>query len=1297
MHGPGLIYSSDGHCRAFDHRASGTIFSQGVGAVLLKPMEDAVADGDTIHAVVRGIATNNDGDRKGGFFSPSIQGQAEVIKAALDDAGLSPESLTYVEAHGTATNIGDPIEISGLASAWSSYTDQKQFCGIGSVKTNIGHTDAAAGIAGLLKVALAIKHGQLPATLNYEAPNPEIDFAETPFFVQDQLTDWNPESERIAAVSAFGLGGTNAHAILSQPPAVVEKADAQEPNSVDPLRVIPLSARTEKSLNGAIESLQTWAATSNDRFEDMVFTLRSGRKTFRKRAFAVATASDLKLAKTQFHQANVPCLARRPVFLFTGQGSQYVNMGRESYEAEPVYRDVIDRCDALIRKSKSHGLKEWLYADGADHDSNFDIHDTQFAQLAIFSTGLAQARLWMSWGIEPAAVLGHSIGESIAATLAGVMSLETAIAIVAKRGQLMQAMDPGAMVAVMQGVEETKTLIANFDKLEIAVVNSRSVTVVSGPIEVIDQFETHLKQDNVQYKRLKTSHAFHSRMMEPLLDEFRAFVSQFELSPPTIPIQSNVTGTWMTDQQATSPDYYATQIRSTVRFADNMASLLESDHPQVMLEIGAGSALTQMATRIAAEEFRDGDHAAIATMPSPKAASSDDPDASSSYANRLALGQLWASGNVVNWDKVESWSQPPRRISMPTYSFDVAEYRVATDEAKAELPVNRWFHMPIWSQVPETESTLAERVDADADADANADTNWLVVTGPRTASQAVAQIKNAMPAANLLIVKQPTDVDDFAAWQSIVSTAAAKQELSGVIHLASLCSQATSTIASADDFETGLADSARSVTWLAKAIGEIGFDKPVQFVTLTSGATNGDLNESFPAASNHALIGTLAVIQKEYREITTRLLNLDSFEALESSAGSGRLLRRIESKEHLPLLAWHARKWWQHGFENVELATAEEPNTLGKMAFPAGESSVLVFTGGLGSLALGILRRWSGMETLAGAKVVLLVRSGLPPVEQWATLDAANASQQVIDRVAAVSALRDAGLDVEMLIADCGDAAQLSSALDSVVAKHGKIDSIFHTAGVLRDGAIASKSPERFTEVYAAKSVAARHIAQWSSNHHVNVGRVVLFSSISAELGLFGQVDYSGANNVLDGLAAQLSHEGKVQCTSINWPAIADSGMASRSSKSISDDASLAKELLENSLYVSEAADALVTVLSSGPMTRVVIGRTPFEARRQSAIEDGRSVTLSGSIERRDFDSSDVKPTEVMLSIWRDQFGNPELADDDDYFDMGGDSLMAVGMISSIEQAFGQVVPISHLINSPTVSKLVRKLGLEEI
>ena len=549
----GEIHSPDGHCRAFDHRAQGTVFGSGVGVVVLRRLEDALKDGDTIHAVVKGSAVNNDGAGKVGYFAPSIDGHAQVVTEALGIAEIEPESVTYIEAHGTGTAIGDPVEIRALTEAFRAGTHRNQFCGIGSVKTNIGHLDMAAGVASFIKVVGALKHKQLPPSLHFEAPNPIIDFKNSPFFVVDQLCEWEPEGvPRRAGVSSLGVGGTNAHVILEEAPPTGLTTSSR------PTQLLTLSARNETALDRVTQNLVRHLRDHSDiDLADVAYTLHVGRRSFGHRRMVVCNsvseaitaleALPPKTVHTQSQDRERPSV----VFMFTGQGAQYVQMALELYSTEGVFQTELDRCFDLLEPHLNLDLRPILYpAHQALEDAAKRLSETAITQPVLFAVEYALAQLWMSWGIQPQAMIGHSIGEYVAACLAGVFSLEDALALVAARGRLMQAQPSGLMLAIPLSEEKVAYLLNQAAGVCLAAVNGPDQCVVSGSTAEIERFEERLAGEFVPYRRLQTSHAFHSNMMDPVLEDFTREVLQKHPRSPKLPFISNLTGTWIQGERS---------------------------------------------------------------------------------------------------------------------------------------------------------------------------------------------------------------------------------------------------------------------------------------------------------------------------------------------------------------------------------------------------------------------------------------------------------------------------------------------------------------------------------------------------------------------------------------------------------------------------------------------------------------------------------------------------------------------------------------------------------------------------
>lgn len=707
LYQPGGIFSPDGHCRAFDAKAQGTVIGSGAGIVVLKRLEDALTDRDNIYAVIKAAAINNDGALKPGYTAPSVEGQAIAIVEAQAMAEARPETITYVEAHGTGTSLGDPIEVAALTKAFRAGTAKKGFCAIGSVKTNIGHLDAAAGVAGLIKTALALKHKQIPPSLNFEKANPQIDFANSPFYVNTTLSRWEANgSTRRAGVSSFGLGGTNAHLILEEA-SVVE--GSKHPRSQN---LIILSARTSEALeNTAANLINHLKEYPDTHLADVAYTLQVGRKAFAHRlalvcedasdAVASLEARDPQRVLTQVVTHNSESCGRSVVFMFSGQGSQYVNMARDLYQSEPTFRTHTDFCFDLLKSEHDLDLRKILYP-GDDPLENMaeQLKQTENAQPALFVIEYALAQMWLSWGVAMQAGIGHSIGEYVAATLTGVFSLEDALSLVTARGRMIQTLAPGAMLAVPLSEQDVIPLLGS--SLSLAAVNEPSSCVISGPSEAVEALRKQLISQEVNCRYLQTSHAFHSRMMEPVLAPFADRLKQVRLKPPHTPFISNVTGAWITASEATDPNYWVRHLAQPVRFADGLARLL-TDTRSVLLEVGPGRTLNQFARR---HPGRDG-QAVLSSLRHPQEQQSD-----SAFVLKT-LGQLWLSGVEVDWSKLYR-HQPRLRLPLPTYPFDRQRYWI--EPAKGRTSKDLAESVPT---APELWEGLVNAVHAQASAEIN--------------------------------------------------------------------------------------------------------------------------------------------------------------------------------------------------------------------------------------------------------------------------------------------------------------------------------------------------------------------------------------------------------------------------------------------------------------------------------------------------------------------------------------------------------------------------------------------------
>jgi acyl transferase domain-containing protein len=652
----GSIFSPTGHCRPFDAQAQGTVFGNGGGMIVLKRLDEAVAAGDQIYAVIRGVGVNNDGADKVSFSAPSVDGQAEAIAMAHAYADFDPETIGYIEAHGTGTVLGDPIEVAALTQAFRLQTAANQFCAIGSIKANIGHLADAAGVVGLIKTALALSHQQLPPSINFETPNPKLDLEHSPFYVNTTLLPW-PEgtSPRRAGVSSFGVGGTNVHIVLEEAPLVRVSGTSRSQ------QLLLLSAKTSTALAAATSNLQAHLESNPEiNLADVAHTLRHGRKEFNYRSCVVCAdpADGVQALSVDARRIiSRQVLVRNPgvVFMFPGQGSQYVNMGLSFYQDESVFRDTIDRCAAILQPLLGLDIRSIIYPTTTDAEAAaISLAQTCFTQPALFVVEYALAQLWQSWGVIPQATIGHSIGEFVSACLAGVFRLEDALLLVANRGRMMWDLPRGSMLSVRLSAAELELQLSG--ELAIAAINGPALCVVSGAVAEVESLRSKLEMQEIACRLLHTSHAFHSSMMDSIVETFGDVVSQVKLSPPQIPFVSTVTGDWITDNQAMDPVYWATHLRNTVQFAPGIKTIWQQPE-RVLLEVGPR---TTTAT-LARQQAKATQQVAISSL-------SDAPN--NEWVSLLqAAGQLWLAGVSIDWDKFEG-DEIRNRIPLPTYPFE---------------------------------------------------------------------------------------------------------------------------------------------------------------------------------------------------------------------------------------------------------------------------------------------------------------------------------------------------------------------------------------------------------------------------------------------------------------------------------------------------------------------------------------------------------------------------------------------------------------------------------------------------
>lgn len=1127
----GGILSPDGKCRAFDARAQGTVFGSGVGIVALRRVADALADGDHIVALVKGSAVNNDGARKVGYFAPGVEGQSAAIQEALAVAGVDASSISYIEAHGTGTPLGDAIELAALTDAFRRHTDRTGFCALGSVKTNIGHLDTAAGVAGVIKTALALRHGTIPASLNFEQPSPQFDLPSTPFVVNATQRPWPRSSTpRRAGVNSLGVGGTNAHVILEEAPTR-ESADA-----VDHAHVLLLSARTAGALDRAASRLaEAFEAAPEMSLAHVAFTLQAGRRTFAHRRAVVCRNFREAPARLRDRDVGRRAVASRHgrtpplVMLFPGGGAQYSGMGADLYRDEPVYRERLEECLTVARRL---GIAEAaalpIGARRLDAQVAAAVLERPAASiLAVFIVEYALAHLWRSWGVEPAAVMGHSAGEYVAAQLAGVFSLDDALRIVALRGRIFEQLAPGLMLSVGMSERELAPLLR--EGVEIAAVNAPGACVVSGERETIAAFETHLVALDVPVSRLHIDVAAHSCMLDPHLDEFERALSAVAFTRPRLPVISNVTGA-AADADIATPSYWRRHLRQPVRFAMGVEHVLGSRDQPVLLEVGPGHTLTSLVrARLGAESARAW---AVPSMKHPKESETDHE------AIGRALGDLWLAGVSPDWDAVHGSGR--RRVSLPGYAFERTRHWI--DAA-----------LPVWA----SGHTTANAVPAPREEPSFEGSDWTYVPTWRSWSGPAA---TSGTGSRVLIFTQRSDPRGTALARAVEERGATVRSV--------YPGEAFRVGPNVYDVRPGDVESFRALfehcretqfapthlvhawTWspdessrpatLARSL-PLGFDSllclaqtyqsgSAPAVCLTVLTSHGWRVSGEDVRSPEAALswGPVVTAAREFAGLNSRVLDTDGTGMLAPVVDVALANGGVPSLVALREGGFHERCLTP----SVPAVRAETPLKRG---------GVYLITGGLGGIA-GVLA--SRLAHDYRATLVLVGRTQLPPRDEWAAVLRMAPDSAVAGRVRRLRALEAAGARVIYRSADVADLDAVRSVVSDAVEAFGGIDGIFHVAGTIDDGVISLKSLDRARRVLLVKAAGAVALDEATKDNPPAV--FVLFSSTSAWLGLEGQVDYTSANAYLDAFAEWRSRQRPGRTLSVGWGTWRDVGMASR-------------------------------------------------------------------------------------------------------------------------------------------------------
>ncbi|WP_442509745.1 type I polyketide synthase [Novipirellula sp. SH528] len=1130
----GEVLSPDGHCRAFDQNAMGTVFGSGAAAVVLRRLEDALEDGDRIYAVIRGSAINNDGANKAGYLAPSVDQQAAAASEALAIAEVDAESIGYVAAHGTGTPIGDPIEIAALSAAFRETTERREFCAISSVKPNIGHLDTASGVASFIAAAMAIYHGEIPPSVDFETANTSIDFANSPFHVPQTPASWKAtKSPRRAMVNSLGVGGTNANVILEQAPSPIQSTSPTRPE-----QIITLSARNPRSLDEQCDRLADHLEQNpNVELADVAYTLQVGREAFEHRRILVGSdrqsvidtlrSRDSRRVFTHHAEAKQDSIT----FMFPGGGAQYAQMGRGLYEHEPVFRQWIDRGCETLEPLIDVDLRQLIFnSEVSDADAKRQFERPGIQLPAIFLWEIATAELWMSYGIKPSALIGHSMGENTAACLAGVLGFEDALRLVVLRGQLLQRVPAGGMMTVALPASEVAAIAG--EQLDLAVINGPSMCVVSGTDCAIAEFAERIKTSEVESKRIPIRIAAHSRLLDPVLPEFRAFLDTVRLSPPTIPFVSNRTGTWITDAEATSPDYWCEQLRQTVQFSKCLETVA-GNRSSAFIEVGPGKILSALAKQHPSITPK---RTVLSSLRHADEVIEDTTFFLSTYA------RLWAAGLPI--DLKSQWAGETRkRITLPTYAFQQDRYWIdPTDEfanttKRVRKPLQKkedfreWFYQSKWRErtgSPPCQSNPSVKT-------------WLIFLDDAGIGQTM--VNQLRERDNTVAVVRRGDIfHQVSPHEFVLVPELGREQYVKLAKQLSLNEFVPDRIVylwpitKDSSYRPGSTFAMRiqeegiiGLTMTIQAMAGIVEDNPCSVMMVANGMQSvegGPIRYPEKATA----IGPIRVAAREYPNLQTMAVDISLPTSDQQRATiSDLLIHEAAMPSCGEVRAIRGNKVFEKTLESVCL---DQP-TLKPLLRTGG---TYLITGGFGGMGRNLATLLASKHQ---ANLILLSRT--PP----SSSNSENTNPQdsrAQERERFVSQLEAYGAKVLVATADVAHPAEMQTVFAEVKKQFPKISGIFHTAGELDDDLIATATIDSIQNALATKVHGTQILDQWMG--HESLDFLVLCSSTSTYLGPAGQSAYVGANEFLNAFAeAKSATSTSTRVFSINWGVWRDIGM----------------------------------------------------------------------------------------------------------------------------------------------------------
>jgi amino acid adenylation domain-containing protein len=1316
----GMILSPDGHCRAFDAEAKGSIGGNGVGLVALKRLDDAVEDRDNIYAVVKGSAINNDGKRKVGYTAPSIEGQAGVIRKAHKMAEVHPEDISYVETHGTATPLGDVTEVEALKIAFN--TGKKHFCALGSVKTNVGHLDVAAGVAGFIKTVLALKHKLIPPSLHFKTPNPKIDFENSPFYVNASLREWkNDDNHRLikAGVSSFGIGGTNAHIVLEEWGWNRRSHEDHEEHEGRRFKLLLLSAKTPSSLDTMTENLAHYLTNNPGNpvnpentgliLANAAYTLQVGRRRFPYRRKLVCstipeaidrlTVSDSRMVQT--YSAGSEEGSKPVVFMFPGLGPQYVNMGLGLYRTEPLFRKEMDHCFDIL-KPLGFDIKEILYPPVISNRSNrsyiSNINETEIAQLVVFIFEYALAKLLMNWGIKPRAMIGYSFGEYTAACLSGVFSLDHVLQLLVARGKLIRQLPAGMMLSVPLPVKDVEPLLS--DELSIGIDNGSSC-VVSGEESAVRSFEHQMKGRKRVCMPLESTHAIHSKMMESILKPFESAVRAIILNPPRIPYISSVTGNWIRVGEATSPGYWVKQLRETVCFAKGMQKLL-NETDAIHLEVGPGRDISALVNRA----INDKSGHQVINLVRHGNTKKQVPD---DYYLLDKIGRLWLYGVNIDW--AAYYSEEKRyRISLPTYPFERQRYWQLVDDYKAgkislqagildmhtdtdtdtdtvkSRDLSEWFYVPSWKRKKIRESSIEDENEA---ADAPVSLNWLVfidncglggrlinrLNDGQRQNQKIVTVKPGSRYTkqnNTEYTINPVQYDDYETLFRDLNSMRLTPDR--IIHLWGITNE-NQEGKEPEILEEFLGSGFYSLLYLSRALGRNRVhSEKIEINVLTNNMQDVTGHELLHPGKA-TVLGPCRVIPQEYPNIICKSIDIDLPESgnWQYPVLLNQLIEEFTCHSEDKVTAYRGCHRWVQIVDPVYLKERKKSPLL-------RERGVYLIVGGLGNIG-NILAEY--LIKSVGARLILTGLSNVPPKEMWGQfLIISDEEDKVIRDIRKLKQLEEIGGDIIYYSADVSDKNRMLEVIRQSEAHFGRIDGVIHSADVIGGQSFSTIEDITLTEChqqFQAKLYGLLVLEELLQDKELDF--CLMISSISTVLGGLGFAAYAAANHFMDAFSIKYNRKNQEPWIVVNWEGTT-------------------KEDTEKAFH---------RILSSGSFEQVIFsiggdleGRISrwiqLEDKQKSINEANAAADLLYS--RPDLSTPYIAPRNAaeqrLADIWQRFLGIEKIGVTDDLFDLGGDSLKAINILSIIHKELNVVIPIKEFFDNPTIEGVAAYLADRE-